>query len=61
MNECPVCKKANDCKMEQGLPVHMCWCSSVTIPEELLIKYNTEDGCICKKCIEEYVNGQTGN
>jgi hypothetical protein len=56
---CPLCGKENNCAMATGADPHSCWCMSLKVPEELLERIPKEirgKACVCKECVEKYLN-----
>ncbi|RHW76338.1 cysteine-rich CWC family protein [Colwellia sp. RSH04] len=58
-NICPLCHKDNSCRV---VAINDCWCKSLSVPEGLIKQLpdnikNTR--CICKACVEQYLNQQT--
>jgi len=50
--KCPLCHKENNCSMIHG-SIDGCWCLTVSVPSSLLKLVKTEDGCICRECIDK--------
>ena len=61
-HRCPICKKDNNCgnllQEEQYTP---CWCTKVRFPSgifDLIPPEQRGKACICKECVERFVNGE---
>lgn len=57
-HRCPLCNEPNHCKANSDEP---CWCSTVTIPQELRDRIPASykgKACICRKCVESYLEEQ---
>ena len=54
---CPICKKENNCFSLNGKDPKLCWCMTISVPEELLDRIPSKQrgkACICKSCIEKF-------
>jgi len=56
--QCPFCKKDNNCMVDKATS---CWCFTTKVPEELIAlvpKNQDKKSCICKKCIESFLQSK---
>ncbi len=60
---CPLCGGKNGCAVAGGEDPYSCWCMTTDVPEALLEMVPEEvkgKSCVCKKCVEKYLNEKQG-
>ena len=60
---CPLCGRPNDCRLCTAAAYKgPCWCESVTMPPELLVRVPAEArnrACICRACVTAFHREQS--
>lgn len=62
---CPLCGGSNDCRLCTAAAYKgPCWCESVKIPDELLVRVPVEArnrACLCRNCVTAFHREQSGS
>lgn len=53
---CPLCKKDNDCGMNNNSSAGACWCFEEAFPIDIFnqLPIECERICICENCLKEF-------